>query len=65
MYKIQVFMYKYGYYVHALFGIFWLWILYGSFTVNGFTYALFLPILFLVLTGFNIYKLWQAKNVNK
>lgn len=55
-------MLKYGYYIHTFFGFFWLWILYGSIRTSGITYAILLPLLFLILTGFNIYKLWQAKN---
>lgn len=65
MYKIQLFMFKYGYFVHTFFGCFWLWILYGSYQTSGITYAMLLPVLFLVMTGFNIFKLWQAKKAVK
>ncbi len=62
MQKIQLFMFKYGYYIHTFFGFFWLWILFGSIKTTGFTVALLLPLLFLVMTVFNIYKLYLAKN---
>ncbi len=55
---------KYKLHIHVVFLFFWIYILYGSYVNENFkSIKLVLPILFIILSIFNIYKAIQEKNL--